>query len=89
MATFIIKTFNDRNLFIEADNFQLESRDRVYKFYKSPETLPGLGKIVAIVPVSDVFAVLHEDAFEGDFYDRQDFEEPDEFIPPTVEQDKL
>lgn len=83
MATFIVKTMDDRNLFIEAEGFRYESIENAYIFFKEPESSPGMGKVVARVPVHNVFAVIDLEAFEGDYYDHQHFE-----LDPPIEEDE-
>ncbi len=76
MATFWVKTHDDRNLIIEADSFQLDGASTAtYKFYdKEGEGL----RQVASVPVSGVFAVVEKDSWEADYYFRDFLEDEDE-----------
>jgi len=76
MATFIVKTTDDRNLFIKAEGFRFHSTDHTYIFFEAPEPAPGMGKIVASVPVQNVFAVLDLEAFDGEFYDHPHYDDP-------------
>ena len=63
MKSFFVKTFEDRNLCIKAESFDLSYS--VYNFY----TGEGIEKtLVACVSTEDVLAVIQEDNFECDFY---------------------
>lgn len=86
MATFIVKTMDDRNLFIKAEGFRFHSADHTYIFFKEPEPAPGMGKIVASVPAHNVFAILDEEAFDADFYCAQ-FHDHEDSDPP-IEEDE-
>lgn len=89
MATFIVKTNQDRNLFLKADRFSLEQNTGTYNFYKNGEDEP-----VASVPSRDVFAVLKEEAFDFDMYDGDFFNGATETVEslfvldPPIEEDE-
>jgi hypothetical protein len=69
MPEYIVKTFKNRNLVIEADHFEA-TNGALYSFFKE-------GILVASVPVHAVFAVVEEVAFREDFYSVDDLDEDD------------
>ena len=62
MATFIVKTINDRNLVLKADKFVYLPNPNVYEFSNGE-------RLVAHVQGRDVLAVTEEETWEADFYD--------------------
>jgi hypothetical protein len=93
MPEYIVKTFENRNLVIEADSFRATSgpSNEVtgYVFYKcdsaqnSSEHSNQLGtsislvRTVANVSSSGVLAIVENDAWKGDFYSVDDLDEDD------------
>ena len=72
MPEYIVKTFDDRSLVIEADNFSFNP-DGVYEFHKNQGLM-----LVGSVPASNIFAVVENDAYQADFYRSDLDDDPDE-----------
>ncbi len=73
MATYIIKTYQDRNIFVEADSFELDSG--FYNFYNPPPTSRKRSILVGSVPAAGILGVFEfEDAYQDDFYDHSELE---------------
>jgi len=78
MPVYYVKTSNDRYLVIKADSFS--RGDDTYLFTDSSGENNCAPVTVAHVPSYNVFAVVEEDAFQGDFY-FSDHVEDDTFAP--------
>ena len=77
MPVYFVKTINDRNLVIEADQFQRIGNDYTFTNLVGEGNRP---ENVASVSAHDVFAIVEKDAFQGDFY-FSDHEEDDAYVP--------
>jgi len=68
MSEFVVKTINDRNLFIEADSYDNNHNPDVYDFRSE-------GKLVASVNVHAALAVIKKENDKADFYFHDDLTE--------------
>jgi len=65
MPEFVVKTINDRNIYIEADSFDNNHNPDVYDFRSE-------GKLVASVNAHATLAVIKQENDKADFYFHDD-----------------